>query len=323
MSETNVVIDMDMIIYRAAAAGEKRSILATHNDSGRTKSFDTRTALKDFIKDTKWVYEDFTIEDVQTPDPIENVLHTIKAMVGSIQEATFATNTYMVIDGKGNFRDDLPLPTKYKGNRVDTIRPVHLGECKKFVMNKWQPNQAFNREADDLLSEMCYKGMRKGEKWVAATADKDQRGFPCYYYDFTKPEQPIYLIDGGIGKLYLNDKKAAKGHGFLWLCYQWCCGDSSDCYKPSQLSGAKFGDAGAVKLLGHLQTKQEVVDAVVSLYKKWYPEPFEYVCWKGETHQADWKSVLELYLKCAHMLTYSDNITLMNFCAHYDVEINQ
>ena len=38
-----------------------------------------------------------------------------------------------MLSGKNNFRDNLPLPSKYKGNREDMIRPLLLNDVKDYI----------------------------------------------------------------------------------------------------------------------------------------------------------------------------------------------
>ena len=38
-----------------------------------------------------------------------------------------------------------------------------------------------------------------------------------------------------------------------------------------------------------------------------YPDKFEYTCHKGERHEADWRSMMDLYFRCARMLRKKDD----------------
>jgi hypothetical protein len=40
---------------------------------------------------------------------------------------------------------------------------------------------------------------------------------------------------------------------------------------------------------------------LVFQYKKWYPAPVTYNCWKGETHTKDWLEIMQMYADCVFM----------------------
>ena len=115
-----VVVDGDLISYKASAASETRTILVTNKETERTKDFANRTELKAWLKESEKDINDYSIEDVQTPEPLENCLHTVKMMLQGIHEASGCDEMKVVVQGEGNFRDNLLLPTKYKSNRTDT-----------------------------------------------------------------------------------------------------------------------------------------------------------------------------------------------------------
>ena len=52
-----LLFDMDLIAFRSAAAVEKRSITALHKATNKSKVFNTRTELKDFLKEMGLFFE--------------------------------------------------------------------------------------------------------------------------------------------------------------------------------------------------------------------------------------------------------------------------
>jgi hypothetical protein len=121
------IIDGDLIGFKASAACEIRFVFAIHKDSGRSKQFDNRTAFRSWLKDQdKWQEDDFNVVDDRTVEPIEYCLHTAKKMLEGIHKLSGCKEMKVVVQGEGNFRDDILLPTKYKGSRVDLIKPLHL-----------------------------------------------------------------------------------------------------------------------------------------------------------------------------------------------------
>jgi len=142
MSDIVAVIDLDYIKYTAAAVGETRTVLVTHTPTGREHSFDNKTAFygRDKAKSKGWLGDlnksreeegkslfplsEFTIEDVQTPEPLENVLHTVKLMVQKDLEALGASS-YKAYLGEGDsFRVERSTAIEYKGNRKNLLKPL-------------------------------------------------------------------------------------------------------------------------------------------------------------------------------------------------------
>jgi hypothetical protein len=124
------IIDLDFVKYAVAGVGEKRSIIARHKESGREKEFDNRTAFwgrgkkiggwlgeQNESREEKGLElfskEDFEIQDVQDPEPLENVLHSAKLMVLSALDA-LGTNNYEAYIGEGeSFRVGLSTLMEY------------------------------------------------------------------------------------------------------------------------------------------------------------------------------------------------------------------
>lgn len=294
------VIDGDLIAYKASAASEKRTILVTHGASGRSKSFDNRTVFKGWLANNeKFTLEDFTIEDVQTPEPVENCLHTVKQMLKGIQEASGCSEMKVIVQGDGNFRDDLLLPTKYKSNRSDMIRPIHLAEAKNYLLGKYKAEQSMGRESDDVLSSYAWEGYKAKKKIVQCTIDKDANQCAGWLFNWEKMSAPEFIQ--GLGELHLDEKGKLRGKGRKWLYVQSTIGDPSDCYKPTELTSARYGEKTAFKDFAELQTDKECWEKMVELYKSWYPDVVEYTAWDGQLMKASYLDVMQMYVDCAHM----------------------
>jgi len=177
-----VVVDGDLISYKASAASETRTILVTNKETGKTKEFANRTAFKDWGKEECKDISLYSIEDAQTPEPLENCLHTGKMMLQGIHEASGCKEMKVVVQGEGNFRDSLLLPTKYKSNRSENQKPIHLTEARNYLLGKYKAEQAHGQESDDVLASYAYEGYKTKQRIVQATIDKDanQCVFHCF-----------------------------------------------------------------------------------------------------------------------------------------------
>lgn len=311
------VIDLDYIKYTAAAVGETRTVLVTHTPTGVQKSFDNKTSFygRDKAKATGWLgdlnksrleegkdsfkLEDFTIEDVQTPEPLENVLHTVKMMVQGDLEALKATS-YISYLGEGeSFRVERSTILEYKGNRKDTLKPLHLGEVVKYLNKKYNPITVTGIEADDAVTMAAYE---KSDH-VVVGVDKDYYGQPVKFFNVNKPEEGIVNGDQ-FGKLWIDDKKKVRGVGRMFLYLQIASGDASDNYKANSASDIRWGEKSAYDALVESKNDKEAWESLVSIYKKLYPEPKTITGWRGDEIEIDWLYVLRENFDMARMLRF-------------------
>lgn len=298
MTKRIALIDGDVIAYRAAAANETRSIRVTHKVTGQVTEHAHRTGFKEHIKGLFEV-DEFDIEDVQTAEDLKFALHAVKTTIEGLCATCEADEYEVFLSGKTNFRDDLPLPSKYKGSREDNIRPLQLKECRDYLVKHHEATHAVDCEADDVLAQRAYECLKSGDVGIVCTIDKDAYGVESWLYNWTKMDKPVRVT--GLGSIELDDKKVLRGIGRKWFYAQWVKGDSVDCFKPSELSGKKFGDVACLKLLGGCKTDKECVEAVYKQYKTWYPGVVKYTCWEGKQHTTDAIGLMDLYAACAHM----------------------
>lgn len=297
------VIDGDLIGFKASAACETRFVIATHKQSNRTKRFDNRTKFKDWLKSQdKWEESDFDITDDRDVEPIANCLHTVKSMINNIQEMSGCSEVKIVVQGEGNFRDNLLLPTKYKSSRQDQIRPAHLKEVQGYLINKYKAERANGKESDDFLSMYAWEGFKTKKKIVQCTVDKDANQCQGWLLNWDKMQEPEFI--SGLGDIHLDNKGKLRGKGRKWLYIQATVGDPSDCYKPTELTTFRYGEKAAFNDFNDLKSDKECWQKMNDLYSKWYPEPFTYTAWNGEEVNATYIDMMQLYVDAAHMLRW-------------------
>ena len=304
------IIDGDQIAYRCAATSETRSIRATHKENGvvrRAKNITNfRKWLEVQIKSGKdWVEDDFDIENVQHPKPVSHLYHSITNMIDDLHVRAGCDDVLVLIQGDGNFRDELPLPEKYKGNRDNSIKPLYLSKAKQYIVEKFPHELAHNREADDLSAEHAYNGYRKGLKVVQVTTDKDAMQCVGWVYNWDKMHYPERL-DASLGELFL-DKKKVTGWGRKFLYFQILFGDPVDHYRPNHISGKRFGEVSAYNTLKDCETDKGCWQAIYDKYKEWYPDITTYTSWTGEEIKATTLDILQMYVDCAHMRRWEDD----------------
>lgn len=305
-----VVIDGDLISFMSSAACEDRFITARHKQSGRSKQFGTRTLFKQWLSEnSKWNIDDFEIVDERNVEDVAKCLHTIKMMVSNIVTKSGCKDLKVVMEGEGNFRNDILLPSRYKSNRKDMIKPALLGEAKDYLRRKYKAEFSDGWEADDVLSSYAYEGYKTKKRIVQATIDKDALQCPGWLFNWNKMESPEFIQ--GLGDIHLDQKGKVKGRGRKWLYTQWVLGDNTDFYKPTELSGIKFGDKRAFDALSTCSNDVECLITVRDLYKSWYPKDFEYIAWDGSVIKSNYKHQMQMYLDCARMRRWKDDTVLV------------
>jgi hypothetical protein len=304
--KTIAIVDADILAFRCSAANATRSIRATHKMSGQVIECPHRTALKEQIKGA-FELDEFDIEDVQTAADISFAFNAMNTCLKAWKQSVGASSVELYISGENNFRDYLPLPTKYKSNRSG-IKPVQLQECRQYLIERKKAVVVNGKEVDDHLAQRCYEGLKQGIKTVAVTNDGDQNGVAGWMYNWTKMNEPKLIC--GLGDIWLNDERNDfDGHGRKFFYAQWLYGDwNVDRFKPAELSGKKFGVVAMYNILKDCNTDKECVQAVYNQYSKWYPEPVTYTAWDGAEHTKDVIEIMDMYAACAHMKRFDGDV---------------
>lgn len=321
------LIDGDVLAYRAACIVEKRSVMVTHLPTGESKEFKTRTEFKQSQKEKHGTLDNFNeddwkYEDIQTPENPGLAFQIMDQQIERIKDKLFASRVEIFISGSNNFRDYLPLPEKYKGNRTEMLRPIHLDICKQHLYRSYNAEISHGFESDDYLIIRGNEIIKEGDVPVLITVDKDANAYSGFcLYDFTQEIPSVISVPNDVGILYDNGKKIT-GLGFKFFCHQMLIGDPVDNYKPTKICGVKFGEKSSLKVLEKATTEQECLQIVIDHYKKWYPSVVEYTDWEGKLHKTDWKGLIDLYFKCVRMKsTKEDLLDFKEFASKYGVNL--
>lgn len=310
------IIDIDYVKYAAANVGEKRTIKAIHQPTGIEFDCKTRTELwgrskkrdggilAEFNKTQgkQLRADEFVIIDVQTPEPLSNVLHTTKVMLdGAIRDS--GATSYSAYLGVGeSFRVGKSTILEYKGNRKGGLKPVHLDDVIEYLKRRYAPDVVEHEEADDAV---VMEANGRKDKFVLGE-DKDYMGCNVLMYNVNQRDKGV--VDcSGIGSLEVT-KQGVKGQGRLFFYHQILFGDSSDCYKSNSANpNYKFGEMSSYNLLKDCKTDKEALTALVQGYKEIYPTPITITGWRGDEFEVDWKYVLNENWTMAHMLRHKDD----------------
>lgn len=325
MTERVLIVDADLIAYQYAAANEKRSIVAKHLKSGREKIFKTRTELKTLLKEKNMEFkpEDYEIEDVQTAASIRFALRNVKGVIQRLTDHVWADKVELYLGTGKTFRHALALPTPYKDNRDDLIKPLQLADVRKYLQVKHRAELIKGIETDDMITIRAYEELAKGNYPIIASADKDaQQSQGVEVLNFGQEEWQGKVIPT-VGSLW-KEKTSYKGDGLKFLALQVLSGDSADTYKGYQLSNVAYGPAKAMKALEKASTEKEILEVLISEFKRLYPEPFDYTDCHGVDHtEVDWFDILQMYWTCAYMKrSIDDDSSFIQFAAERGVYVH-
>lgn len=299
---THAVVDLDAFKYAAAYVGEKKSIIAHHKTEGWTQPAKSRTefwghwkkkaggwlAKENEGRESPWLPDEFEIEDVSVPEPIQNVLHTAKVMVDDALHESGA-QTYEMYLGKGDsFRVELSTLQKYKGERDNVVKPYHLDEVTDYLQRRYNAETITGIEADDMCVIRAY---RQPERFVLGE-DKDYWGSPVNFRDINRLHRGTVNCNK-LGHLFLDSRGDVRGEGRLHLYYQIISEDAVDCYKANYHSDLDWGSKSAFKVLEGLSSDKQCFQAMVDTFKKLYPNPKTVKGWRGDDLDIDWLYVMQ------------------------------
>lgn len=324
MSKTVALIDLDTPVFKAAAATQKRSILVTHNPTQKQKEFNTRTEFKDVLKakDKFDKLDEYSIEDIQTPEEISFSYNCLNLHINGIIESIEPDEVIYLISGSTNFRNNLEFPSRYKSNREHLLKPVNLRQIQQYAIRKYKPVVVQGAEPDDAQIYMGYDFLSRGYKPIVVSIDKDSKAYSgLYLYNPDHPHKGVQLIPE-FGEIWIDEQDEVRAIGFLQYAFQHLIGDPIDGMKTTELAGIRFGAKSAYKLLKDCKTEKEALEVIVQQYRKWYNKPFEYTAWNGEVIRSDWKHMLCLYFKGIRMKSApNDPLDAVDFFKKYNVKI--
>lgn len=325
-SDGLLVIDGDWLAFKVAAVLEKKEVKVYTPDGDYVKNFKTRTAFKN----SSMYDETFEIRDSQElKKGYENTMaYLLQELVRTFLKATHCNRVLVALGGKGNFRNELPLPQKYKGNREGGIRPLALGETRDKIPELFPTVYSENEEADDIISKYQFLSTQKPEdRIVVCTLDKDARGTPGALYN---PDKNTLVDIQGLGFLKLDKGSSGYklyGEGRKWFYSQILTGDKADNYFPCDIFKQKTNNATkspiitALKCYNMLEpckSDAECLKVIRDQFYEWYHDMEEWTDWKGNTIKGNWVDVLQMYVDCVHMRRFDeDRINIQELLAKF------
>lgn len=190
---TTALIDADSIVYRCGFAGETISTILYYEQFGEKKQQPFTSTEKEsaaeqidfFLRSLEGAAEELDRVRHVNPDPLENVLHSVKLNIEGVLTDTGSADYQIFLTGKTNYRDAIAKQRPYKGNRDKLHRPFWYKEIRQYLIDRWGAKVIEGEEADDAISILA----RTPEhlwKSVVCSIDKDLDQIPGKHFDFMK-----------------------------------------------------------------------------------------------------------------------------------------
>lgn len=310
MSKT-LCFDYDASIFRAAAANQERSIICKHLPTGNVEPFKTRTDFWGHWKKKNggWLavhpelkQEDFVVEDVVKPLPLEFALNSVKLTIQGMLDQFGTKEYYGYVGGDRNFRKDICTLLPYKGQRTSDL-PVHLTACKEYVINHHNALVSEGVEADDLVCTDAYSAVKANSQLICIVLDKDFKGCDGNWYFYLNSNKRKIR---GFGKLWRNGAEV-DGTGRLFKYWQACSADLADNYRAHCFSDKENGPVTAYDALKDCTNDVEAFLAMKEHFLHLYPEPKVITNWRGDTFEIDWFYVMNEMFQLAHLQRWKDD----------------
>jgi len=250
MSKRLAVIDGDEIVYKAAFSAQRTEWYIKFSEDNIQGPFSSKKLAAEWIGDKE-------VEDVYpqvVPESEKVALSRLDSILRNIYGRTDEDDHRIYLTGKGNFRFEVATLIPYKGNRVNSVKPVHHALLTEAMTDIHYAITVDGMEADDAMSITSWQHQLNDTNWevIIATQDKDLNMVPGHHHNPTS------------GKNYYQPWEEAR----LCMYSQMLTGDATD-----NIPGIyRTGPAAAAKLLGPLRkgTSDRMYRAVLAAYQQAY-----------------------------------------------------
>jgi len=236
----SALVDGDIIVYSCGFASDIRE---WHCPDGTIFSYNKEA--KEYCDDNGLDKEELELK--YTSSPLSHTLHNVKLVLNKILKETKSKQLIIYLTGKENFRNDVPSPLKYKGNRDPNHKPTQYKEIIGFLLENYNTIITNGEEADDALG--IEQSSAKHGDTVICTKDKDLDMISGLHYNWTKNKEPYEV----------SEEQAIKS-----FYIQLLTGDRVD-----NIQGIYgIGNKKASKILDGIEEEQDLLKAVLEQYEK-------------------------------------------------------
>jgi len=270
-NKRTAIIDGDIVVYRAGFASQTYIHKVLDQDGDVLEEFSSKAEANDFVEMLS-LQDNVTprIESETIPVSHDDVDMIVDTMIKNIVVNSKSTDYMVYLTGKTNFRDTVATLKPYKGNRSDSVRPIHYAYIREYIEGKHPMIMSDNCEADDLCAMGLYSEFKKAKaskrksdcEAILCSIDKDLRNIPGHHYNI-KSKVSDWVTP-----------KEANRHFALQLL----TGDSTDNIPGiSFLSGLKkkVGPKTAEKMIGEATSIEDLYEAVCKVYIEFVEDDWE------------------------------------------------
>ena len=288
-----LIYDADILSYKIASVTEFKYLYTSpEGDEYKVKS---KKSFKAYCEENGLDIDSFTVENVQIAEPVSHAIKSMNDSVAKVMEYCGCNKVEFYIGGSGNFRNDAPLPTQYKTNRKETVRPIHLTALKDYLIKYKGAKKVCTEEADDVVQNRMRTLSKQGVRCVLYSNDKDclaNVDYPLLNYNPDKED--IIISKHGVGTL-IDRGKDTKGTGLKWLMAQSLLGDEIDGYTPKVFFKKRYADKGFYKDFNDCKTEIEVLEKFVEVAKRLVPDKVSYTSFTGQLMELNRKELFSMY----------------------------
>lgn len=315
MSKT-LYIDADTLVYSSAAQQQKDRLLVLNTKTHEETLFDGKRPFYKYLKDNDLDENDFLTQvKSELVGTQEFAFKAIREKVNNILKETKCTDYYVVIQGSGNFRNDIESEyVEYKANRMS--KPILFQQCFDYMKRKYGRRCIVTQgiETDDFICAKAWESYNVARKsgnkddapYIIAYCDKDiVANSPGWFFNY-RQEGGVFWVDN-ITQL----------RNFLT---QTIVGDNADnipgmlqvgpeTKKKYSLRSNGCGPVAAKNILGENTTPKEMCERLLDAYRDSWPY--------------DWKERLEDNCKFLYLQRFQgDQFNLESFFSRYGVTID-
>jgi 5'-3' exonuclease, N-terminal resolvase-like domain len=175
---TALLIDGDVLVYRAGFATDKTKYLIAAEDCKLEYYDDAKTAKEHSHGLPIWSRKE--------AEPEDKALMLVDIMIKDIKDHYGQENptVSVYLSGVGNYRHGIATRATYKGNRSGSPQPCHMRAIRKHLIDRGAVVSA-GEEADDLIGIAA----TADKSAIVVSIDKDLMQLPGRHYDFVKKEE--------------------------------------------------------------------------------------------------------------------------------------
>jgi len=288
-----LIVDADILSYKISSVTEFKYLYTS--PEGEEYKVKSKKSFKAYCEEQGLDIDHFSVTNVQIAEPVSYAIKSMNDSIAKVMEYCGCNKVEFYIGGSGNFRNEVPLPTQYKTNRKETVRPVHLTALKEYLIKYKGAKKVCGQEADDIVQHRMRALSKEGVRCILYSNDKDSLANVDYHLlNYNPDKEDIIVSKHGIGTL--TDRGSdVKGTGLKWLIAQTLLGDEIDGFTPKVFFKKRYADKSFYKDFNGCKTEVEVLEKFVEVAKRLVPDNVSYTSFTGQLMELNRGELFSMY----------------------------